>query len=174
DRADDDRRTRVVASEEARSHHLDEDEGGQPGGISGKRRRRGGGIRRREPAVLEQHRQDRQRPDRERDRRRKGQKQRQLQSAIERVVGRPGIAGADLSRHGRQDRGADRDPDDRQRQLVQTVGIIEERHRTGRQQRRDRGRNEKIDIGDAGAEHARYHDAEKPPKLGRQARQRRR
>src|SRR6185312_7580473 len=111
-------------------HHLDEDEGGQPGGISGKRRRRGGGIRRREPAVLEQHRQDRQRPDRERDR--------------------------------------------RQRQLVQTVGIIEERHRTGRQQRRDRGRNEKIDIGDAGAEHARYHDAEKPPKLGRQARQRQR
>ena len=71
----------------------------------------------------------------------------------------------------RQDRGADRDADHPERQLVQPVGIVEIRHRAARQQRGERGRDQQVELRHPGAEHARPHDPQGLPHPRRQARQ---
>ena len=92
------------------------------------------------------------------DRRRQGQQQRQLDAAVLRRRPRRRRRRPHLARQRRQDRGADRDADDAERQLVQPVGVIEIRDRAARQQRGERGRDQQVELSDAGAEHARPHD----------------
>ena len=70
---------------------------------------------------------------------------------------------AHLARQRRQDRGADRDADNAERQLVQPVGIVEIGDRAARQQRGERGRDQQVELCHPGAEHARPHDAQGLP-----------
>src|SRR3546814_3828050 len=77
----------------------------------------------------------------------------------------------DMARQHRQDRGAERDADDAERHLVQSVGELEQGQRSLRQRGGEEGVDELADLIDSGAEGRGQDQHAEPPDLGRQLRQ---
>ena len=162
ERSDLHRGYRVFTGEKSGSQHFDQDIGGQTGGISGK----GGRGRRRfgcaERAAFEQDAHDKIGHHHQGRGPRHRQQQREFQRPVHAAGGGFVVARAELARQQGQQRCADRDSDHPQRQLVYPVGVIQERDRTPRQQRRYDYVDQQVDLDHTGADHARQHQDQQP------------
>ena len=106
----------------------------------------------------------------QRRRRRQGQQQAHLDRPVLRVARRLVLAGAELPAQHRQQRRADGDADDPERQLVQPVGVEQVGDGAHRQQRGEPGVDDDVDLVDAGADGTRQHQREQPLDPGRDPR----
>ena len=163
------RRPGVLAGEEAGREHLDQNEGRQAGGKGDERTGGGGGIGGIEAAALKEQRDDRMGHHHQRDRRRQRQRHGEFQRAVLGEIDEVATAGAQMARQVGQQDDADGDADDAERQLVDAIGVIEERHRT-RRQRGDHGADDDVDLGDAAGEHAGKGKRRQAPQSRSQAR----
>ena len=97
--------------------------------------------------------------------------QRQGERDLERARLRAGalsvIAAAQARRNGRPQHRGDRDRNDPERKLIETVGVVEPRHRRLRR-RRHHGAGHQLELRNAARHHARYRLGEEPPHRRRQ------
>ena len=166
------RRRCVAAREKSRGQHLDGDKRRQPQRIGGQRLGRQDCRLGVERATFKQNRNDRVGRNRQRQSRRKGQEKGVFQRPVERRDRRLALSGADLARQQRQQRRADGRADHAQRQLLDPVGVIEQRHRARRQQAGDDHVHRQIDLCHPGADQPGRHATEQYSNLRRQPRSR--
>ena len=141
-----DRGRGILARIEGCDRAADQHERNKPDRIGRQRGARGRGVGLRERAAREHRPHDHVRHGQERGDERHRKQQREIERPPLRRHGAGVIVRGQPPRHFRQQHRADRDPDHADRQLVETVGIIQRRQRAGRQKRRDDGVGEQRDL----------------------------
>ena len=168
--ADLDRGRGVAAREEAGGQHLDQHERRQPHAIGRQGLRRQPRAFRIESAPSEQRPHNRESRNNQRQGGRQSQHQRILDRPVQGGGGGLGFAAAHLTRQQRQQGGADGRADDPQRQLLDAVGIIQQRHRAGGQQTGDDDVHREVELSHPRPHQPRRHAFQQQPHPGCEAR----
>jgi hypothetical protein len=151
------RRAQVLSRVEAGRQDLDADEADQADAVAAQRERglrRGEGV---ELAALEEGRDERLGKDEQRRRARQREDEREAQPPVEHLRIGSGVAAALRRGELRDQHGAERDAEERRRELHQPVGVEQPRHRADALVRRDLRVDEDRELRDRDAEQRRRH-----------------